>query len=58
MEVAGKKLDNQQAVRNAEAHILAHERESSHDLAERGVAASNPIASTEPVAKHITDNGN
>jgi hypothetical protein len=57
MEVAGKELDVQQAVRNAEAHVLAHERESSYDSAERGVAASNPIASTEPTAEHVTDKG-
>jgi hypothetical protein len=57
MEEAGEELDNQQAVRNAEAHVLAPERESSHDSAERGVAASNPIASMEPAAERITDKG-
>jgi hypothetical protein len=57
MEVAREELDNQQAVRNAEAHVLAPERESSHDSAERGVAAWNPITSTEPVVERVTDKG-
>jgi hypothetical protein len=45
MEVAREELDNQQAARNVEAHVFAPERESSHDSAERAVAASNPVAS-------------
>jgi hypothetical protein len=57
MEVAGEELDNQQAARNAEAHVLAPERESSHDLAERAVAASNLVPSREPAAERITDKG-
>jgi hypothetical protein len=57
MEVAGEELDNQQAARNAEAHVLAPERESSHDLAERAVAASNPIVSREPAGERVTDKG-
>jgi hypothetical protein len=57
MEVAGKELDNQQAVCNVEAHVLAYERESSHDSAKRGVATSNPIASTEPAAERVMDKG-
>jgi hypothetical protein len=57
MEVAGKELENQQALSNAEAHVFAHERESSHDSAECGIAASYPISSTEPAAKRVTDKG-
>jgi hypothetical protein len=57
MEVARKKLDNQQASPNIEAHILAPQRESSQDLAERAVAASNLVPSREPAAERITDKG-
>jgi hypothetical protein len=55
MEVAREELDNRQAARNAEAYILAPERESSHDSAERAVAASNPVASREPTGKRVMD---
>jgi hypothetical protein len=44
-------------VRNAEAHVFVHERESSHDSVERGVGTSNPIASMEPTAERVTDKG-
>jgi hypothetical protein len=57
MEVAGEELDNQQAARNVEAHVLAPERESSHDSVERVVAASNPVASREPAGERVTGKG-
>jgi hypothetical protein len=57
MEVAGVELDNQQAARSAEAHVLAPERESSRDSAEGAVAASNPVVGREPVGKRVADKG-
>ena len=58
MEVAGKELDNQQALCGAEAHVLAPEIDDSaehatHDSAERAGAASNPIASREHARKRV-----
>lgn len=40
---------------SAEAHVFVPEKESSHDLVERAVAASNPIVSREHAGKRITD---
>ena len=52
MEVAGEELDNQQALRGAEAHILAPEIDDSVEPAR---AALNPIASREHAREHIMD---
>jgi hypothetical protein len=55
MEATGEEQDNQQATPNAEAHVLASERESSQGIAERAIAASNPDANSEAVPERITD---
>ena len=60
MEVVGEEVDNQQAVRGDEAHILALEIDDSvecatHDSIERVGAASNPIANREHAREHIID---
>jgi hypothetical protein len=57
MDATGAEQDNQQAVPNAEAHVLALERESSQDIVERAVAASNPDADGEAVPEGVTDKG-
>ena len=62
MEVVGEELDNQQALRGVEAHVLVLEIDNSaehaaHDSVERAGATSNPIASREHVGEHVTDKG-
>jgi hypothetical protein len=57
MEVTREELDNQQAVPNVEAHVLAPERESSQGTAERAIAALNPAAESGAVAERVTDKG-
>ena len=62
MEVAGEEVDNQQAVRGAEVHILMLEiddlaKRATHDLAKHAGAVSNPIASWEHAGECISDKG-
>ena len=60
MEVAGEEVDNQQAVRGAEAHVLMPKIDDSteratHDSVEHAGAASNPIASRKCVGERLSE---
>ena len=60
MEVAGEEVDNQQAMRSVEAHVLAPKIDDiveyvAHDSTERARAVSNPTTSTERAGEHVLD---
>ena len=62
MEMAREEVDNQQAVRGTEAHVLAPEiddlaERTAHDLVERAGATSNPIASRERAGERVSNKG-